>query len=156
MKYLIRSTGRMSAVRCGSWVCGSPLIRQTEDDVRKVKLASHNAVIEGNAYRVRYEADIQDAAKAAMDNGLDVSYASFVSNWDAATETQQLENSINEGYDILLVNPVAPTGLDPIIEKALDADIIYINCDCEYYADQYSKRSHRPILPRLQDRHLCR
>ncbi len=27
-----------------------------------VKLASHNAVIEGNAYRVRYEQDIQDAA----------------------------------------------------------------------------------------------
>jgi len=99
---------------------------------RDIRLASHNAIIEGNPYRVRYEADIQEAAAAAADYGLNVSYASFVSNWDAATESQQLENSINEGYDIILVNAVSSTGLDPIIEKAQEAGIIYINADCEY------------------------
>lgn len=102
------------------------------DTPRDVKLASHNAIIEGNPYRVRYEADIQEAAAAAADHGLNVSYASFVSNWDAATESQQIENSINEGFDIILVNPVSSTGLDPIIEKAQEAGIIYINADCEY------------------------
>jgi ABC-type sugar transport system substrate-binding protein len=83
-----------------------------------LKLASHNAVVEGNPYRVRYELDIQEAAEAAADSGFDISYSSFVSNWDAATESQQLQNSINEGYDIILVNPVSTTGLDPIIETA--------------------------------------
>ena len=97
-----------------------------------LKLASHNAVVEGNPYRVRYELDIQEAAEAAADYGFDISYSSFVSNWDAATESQQLQNSINEGYDIILVNPVATTGLDPIIEAAQEAGITYINCDCAY------------------------
>lgn len=101
-------------------------------ETKDIRLASHNAVIEGNPYRVRYEADIQEAAAAAAEYGLNVSYASFVSNWDAATESQQLENSINEGYDIILVNAVSSTGLDPIIEKAQDAGITYINADCEY------------------------
>ena len=100
-----------------------------------LRLASHNAVIEGNPYRVRYEQDIQDAAAAAAEYGYEIEYSSFVSNWDAATETQQLTNSINEGYDIILVNPVAATGLDPVIEKAQDAGIVYINCDCEYLSE---------------------
>jgi len=97
-----------------------------------VRLASHNAVVEGNPYRIRYEADIQEAAVAAAGSGFNVSYASFVSNSDAATEAQQIQNSINEGFDIILVNPVAPTGLDPLIEKAQEAGILYINADCIY------------------------
>ena len=114
--------------------CGSPAANESKAPEQKteLKLASHNAVIEGNPYRIRYEADIQEAAAAAADHGLTVTYASFVSNWDAATESQQIENSINEGYDIILVNPVSSTGLDPIIEKAQDAGIVYINADCEY------------------------
>ena len=103
-----------------------------EGGVTALKLASHNAVVEGNTYRVRYEKDIQEAAAAAKDYGYDISYASFVSNWDAAVEAQQIQNSINEGYDIILVNPVAPTGMDPLIEKAQDAGILYINADCIY------------------------
>jgi ribose transport system substrate-binding protein len=103
---------------------------------KDLKLLSQNAVIEGNPYRVVYERNIQEAAAAAADKGLNVSYTSSVSNWDAATETQQLEQAVNSGYDIILVNPVAPTGLDPIIDKAISAGITYINCDCEYYSNK--------------------
>ncbi|MBR6350441.1 MAG: substrate-binding domain-containing protein [Lachnospiraceae bacterium] len=97
-----------------------------------VKLASHNAVVEGNPYRVRYEKDIQEAAADAINYGYNVSYSSFVSNQDASTEQQQLQNSINEGYNIIMNNPVATTGLDPIILQAQEAGIIYINADCAY------------------------
>lgn len=109
----------------------APATEPAAEGKTDIKLASHNAEIEGNPYRVRYEADIQEAAAAAADHGLNVSYSSFVSNWDAATESQQIENSINEGFDIILVNPVSSTGLDPIIEKAQEAGIVYINADCE-------------------------
>ncbi|MCL1855456.1 MAG: substrate-binding domain-containing protein [Clostridia bacterium] len=102
------------------------------DAPKDIRLASHNAVIEGNPYRVRYEADIQEAAADAINYGFNVSYASFVANMDAATEAQQIQNSINEGYDIILANPVTATGLDPLIEKAQDAGILYINADCIY------------------------
>ena len=120
----------------GMFACAAPAATEAPapaaGETKDVKLASHNAIIEGNPYRVRYEADIQEACKDAANYGLNVSYASFVSNWDAATESQQIENSINEGYDIILVNPVSSTGLDPIIEKAQEAGIVYINADCEY------------------------
>ena len=101
-----------------------------------VRVASHNAVVEGNAYRVEYELDIQKAAEEAKEFGFDVSYASFVANRDPSLESQFLEQSINEGYDVIIIDPVAPTGLDPIIDKAKDAGIIWINCDCEYYSDE--------------------
>lgn len=119
--------------------CAAPAAQQTSQapaETRDVKLLSQNAVIEGNAYRVVYEDNIKEAAAAAADKGLNVSYTSSVSNWDAATESQELEQAVNAGYDIILVNPVAPTGLDPIIDKALEAGIKYINCDCEYYSDK--------------------
>ena len=113
-------------------------IANSSDAVRDIRLASHNAIIEGNPYRVRYEADIQEAAADAINYGFNVSYASFVSNWDAGTEAQQIQNSINEGYDIILVNPVSATGMDPLIERAQEAGILYINADCIYTSPDVS------------------
>jgi len=95
-------------------------------------MVSHNAIIEGNPYRVRYEADIVEAVHAASAHGFNVSYASAVSNWDTAVEIQQIQHSINEGFDIILVNPTGPTGLDSVIERALEAGMLYINADCIY------------------------
>lgn len=44
----------------------------------------------------------------------------------------RLRTPSTRATDIILVNAVSSTGLDPIIEKAQDAGIIYINADCEY------------------------
>ncbi len=101
-------------------------------DAKSLKLASHDAIVEGNPYRVRYEKDIQEAAADAKNYGYEVSYSSFVANNDASTEAQQLQSSIDSGFDIIINDPVATTGLDPIILKAQDAGIVYINADCCY------------------------
>jgi len=105
-------------------------------EMQTLKLASHNAVVSGNPYRIRYEADIQEAIEDAKNYGFDISYASFVAEWDPATEQQLIENSINEGYDIILVNPVSSTGIDPLIDKAVDAGIKVIFADIPYFSEK--------------------
>jgi ribose transport system substrate-binding protein len=96
---------------------------------------SHNAVIEGNPYRIRYEADLREAVAAATDAAeykLNVSINTAVSNWDAALEATQVRNSINEGFDVLVVNPVTTSGMDPLIISAQEAGITWVFADCQY------------------------
>jgi len=114
-----------------------PMVEEeAADEMQSLKLASHNAALSGNPYRIRYEADIQEALEDAKNYGFDISYASFVAEWDPAVEQQYLENSINEGYDILLVNPVANSGIDPLIDKAVDAGIKMIFADIPYMSER--------------------
>ena len=96
------------------------------------KGASHNAIIEGNAYRAVYEDQMTETVKNLQAAGVIGTYATFTSNNDPAVESQQVEQTVNEGYDIIIVNPIAANGLDPIIAKALQAGITYVNADCEY------------------------
>lgn len=109
---------------------------QTAAPTGGFKVASHNAVVEGNPYRTVYEDQMAEAANIAKEAGFVSEYNSFVANNDPATETQQLEQSINDGYDIILVNPIAPSGLDAVIEKATAAGITYVNADCIYPSDK--------------------
>lgn len=100
------------------------------------KVASHNAIIEGNAYRAVYEDQMTEAAQKAKASGMISEYNSFVANNDPAIESQQIEQTINEGYDIIIVNPIAASGLDSLIQKADEAGITYVNADCIYDSDK--------------------
>lgn len=100
------------------------------------KVASHNAIIEGNAYRAVYEDQMTEAAGIAKEAGLISEFNSFVANNDPAIESQQIEQTINEGYDIIIVNPIAASGLDSLIDKASEAGITYVNADCIYDSDK--------------------
>lgn len=115
--------------------CGGPA-EPNEPETKGFKVASHNAIIEGNPYRTVYEEQMTEAVGVAKEAGLISEYNSFVANNDPALETQQLEESINNGYDIIIVNPIAATGLDAVIDKAIEAGIVYVNADCIYPSDK--------------------
>lgn len=48
---------------------------------------------------------------------------------DAATQSQQIDDFITQGYDVVIVNPVMPSAADTILDKCVDAGIpcIFIN-----------------------------
>ena len=106
--------------------------KAAESKTSGFKVASHNAVIEGNPYRVVYEDQMTEAVQTLRSSGIIGQYATFTANNDPAVETQQIEQTVNEGYDIIIVNPIAASGLDPVINRALSAGITYVNADCEY------------------------
>ena len=125
---LVLVLAAMLFVSCGGGGSGSG----SEATTSGFKVASHNAVIEGNAYRVVYEDQMTEAVRGLQASGIIGQYATFTANNDPAVETQQIEQTVNEGYDIIIVNPIAANGLDPVIAKALAAGITYVNADCEY------------------------
>ena len=123
---IITVTGMVFA---GGKSAGSASVQVKE---KNIMVASHNAVIEGNPYRVVYEDQMYDAANKMRAQGIISQYATFTSNNDPAVENQQIEQTINQGFDVIIVNPIAASGLDPVINKALNAGIVYVNADCEY------------------------
>lgn len=115
-------------VGCG----GGGAATTTVEEPTGFKVASHNAEIEGNPYRVVYENQITDAVNGYKASGVITEYASFTSNNDSAKESQLVEQTINDGYNLIMINPIAATGLDPVIARAVEAGITYINADCVY------------------------
>lgn len=115
--------------------CGGGTQEEPAAATEGYKVASHNAEIEGNPYRVVYENQMLEAIEKYKASGLVSEFASFTSNNDSAVESQQVEQTINDGYDLILINPIAATGLDPVIAKAKEAGITYINADCVYNSD---------------------
>ncbi len=95
------------------------------------RVAAHNATTD-NGWRIRYENQLKEVADQLKDEGIITEFVSFSANNDPATMSANIEQTINEGYDIILVNPISSTGLDPLIEKALEKGITYVNVDCEY------------------------
>lgn len=102
---------------------------------RGLVVASHNPSVD-STFRALYEESLSAAVAQYKEDGVISEYYSYCSNGDTATQSQQIQQCINDGVDIIIVNPISGTGIDAEIEKALDAGITIICADCVYESDK--------------------
>ncbi|MEA4894555.1 MAG: substrate-binding domain-containing protein [Oscillospiraceae bacterium] len=98
-------------------------------------VASHNPTLD-TTFRAIYEDNLNEAVAEYKSSGLISQYYTYCSNGDTATQSQQVQQCINEGVDIMIINPISGTGIDTEIEKALDAGITVVCADCVYDSDK--------------------
>ena len=98
-------------------------------------VASHNPTLD-TPFRAIYEENLNTVVAQYKESGLISEYYTYCSNGDAATQSQQIQQCINDGVDILIINPISSTGIDAEIEKALDAGITVVCADCVFSADR--------------------
>ncbi len=98
-------------------------------------VASHNPTLD-TTFRAIYEENLKEAVTKYKESGLISEYYTYCSNGDTATQSQQVQQCINDGVDIMIINPISGTGIDGEIEKALDAGITVVCADCVYDSDK--------------------
>lgn len=98
-------------------------------------VASHNPTLD-STFRAIYEENLNAAVAEYKEAGLISEYYTYCSNGDTATQSQQIEQCINDGVDIIIINPISGTGIDAEIEKALEAGITVVCADCVYSSDK--------------------
>ena len=84
----------------------------------------------GNAWRAQMEAEMDEAAAQYKKEGVIQNYTVYSANDDATQQSSQLSQIITEGKtDVVIINPVSATSLNPVIDKAVKAGIKVIGVD---------------------------
>ncbi len=77
-----------------------------------------------NTWRIQMEDQMQKVADRYKENGWINSYTVYSANNDANLQSQQLSQIANKGEtDIVIINPVSATSLNPVIDKATSRGI---------------------------------
>lgn len=92
----------------------------------------------GTLKQERWAREAEMFQQYADDNGFEINIQS--ANDDTALQISQCENMINQGVDVLLLQPLDAETVSPVIDEAHDAGIKVIsydrfatNCDVDYY-----------------------
>ncbi|MFW5747900.1 MAG: substrate-binding domain-containing protein [bacterium] len=89
----------------------------------------------GNSWRESMIDSMKEVAEFYIDKGMLKSYIVQQSGPDVQTQIQQIRNMINEGVDMIIINPASATGLTGVIEEAADVGIPSIVMDAELLGD---------------------
>ncbi len=84
----------------------------------------------GNAWRAQMEAEMEEAADQYKRDGVIQNYTVYSANDDATQQSSQLSQIVTEGKtDVVIINPVSATSLNPVIDKAIKAGIKVLGVD---------------------------
>jgi ribose transport system substrate-binding protein len=89
----------------------------------------------GNSWRESMIDSMKEVADYYIEQGMLGDYIIQQSGPDVQTQIQQIRNMINEGVDMIIINPASATGLTGVIEEAADVGIPSIVMDAELLGD---------------------
>lgn len=83
-----------------------------------------------NAWRAQMESEMSAAIEDYKASGEVKNYIAYSANDDASTQSQQLNQIVSAGnVDVVIINPVSATSLNPVIDKAVEAGITVLGVD---------------------------
>jgi len=82
-----------------------------------------------NPWRTQMRNSIQAVVDEYKAKGIVANYAVFSAQNDATVQSQQLDQLINQGVNLVVINPCSPTALNPIIDKAVAKGVIIMGVD---------------------------
>jgi ribose transport system substrate-binding protein len=84
----------------------------------------------GNAWRAQMEQEMNGLVEDYKAQGIISDYVAYSANDDATTQSQQLNQITSAGTtDVVIINPVSATSLNPAIDKAVAAGIKVLGVD---------------------------
>ncbi len=92
------------------------------------KVAVSNSFIT-HSWRTQMVNNLQKSVAFYQGKGLISEFNIQHSGPDLQLQTNQIRNFINKGVDILIIDPLSATALNPVIEEAVDAGILVIISD---------------------------
>src|SRR5512140_3171529 len=99
--------------------------------VKGLKVASINWT-NAHGWRSTYDAQLKEVADKYIAEGVISKYQALTPNQDPALELQYFQQSINDGYDIILINAGGSSGLDTAFEQAAAKGILVVPVDNIY------------------------
>jgi ribose transport system substrate-binding protein len=104
------------------------------DDGERFTIGISNGFV-GSEWRTQMIQNLQEVNAELMAEGLTNELIIESADVDIQGQIQQIQNLINRGVDAIIINPNSQTGLNSIIEEAIEEGIIVIAVDQEISAE---------------------